>query len=149
MGREVKQCLSVITLEGCDPKARWHGAAKLFSLCLKPWSLEETGLWLLGADWLAFAHENHPIPHPKHQFCSEKPAEGRQVYTMGTVGCCTDLKLGGLEAGTFQMTLLQEKESGRKVLLGCVIVVWGKLISKKCQYNMYKCNLKLYRQNRT
>ncbi len=144
MGGEVSRRLSVITLEGCDPKARWHRAAKLFRLCLKPRSLEKTGLWLLGADWLTFAHENH-LCFPQTPVLLKENSRGTLVLCDGAVGCGGKRwVVGGLVAEAAQLfscaaeqwTIrlkhfwkLLERQTWRKVLLWCKIAVQAKWIS--------------------
>lgn len=152
-GGGVSQRRSVITLEGCDPKAQWHRAAKLFRLCLKPRSLEKMGLWLLGADWLTFAHENR-LCFPQTPVLLKENSRGTLVLCDGGCGLWwVVLVMGGLaaeEALVFRcvaavnnQTLLLEKQTGSKVLLWGLIVVWDKWISYKCQYNKHKCILKI------
>lgn len=109
MGGEVSQRLSVITLEGCDPKARWHRAAKLFRLCLKPRSLEKTDLWLLGADWLTFAHENRSC-FPPNTHSAQRKQQRDLGFVHGAVGCGGEhWGVGGLfEGGVIRETMLPQ-----------------------------------------
>lgn len=135
MGGEIGRHGPVITLGGCDPKARWHRPAKLFRLCLKPRSLEETGLWLLAADWLTFAHENHSR-FPPNSSCTQRKLQrdpgrvwwggwgggcGKQegwVFTAAeNLSCVTEMQTDGVLLDKYRLKQISVTIKGGEMLI--------------------------------